>query len=179
MAYSSPRTWTTGELVTAAELNQEIRDNLNAAFPIGVGAWTAWTPQLDQGATTNIAKTVAYARYMQIGKLFIASFSLTVTGTGTASAAITLTYPATAGSGPAGSDIPIGTGFVFDTSANTYYHGLIKSGVSNIHFLFAPLTSIGVGAQQLGLGSVAGTTLMSAALASGDQIQGTLLYEAA
>lgn len=30
MAWSTPRTWTTGELVTAAMLNQEIRDNSNA-----------------------------------------------------------------------------------------------------------------------------------------------------
>ena len=32
MAWSSPRTWTTGELVTAALMNTHIRDNLNALF---------------------------------------------------------------------------------------------------------------------------------------------------
>jgi hypothetical protein len=30
MAWSAPRTWVTSEVVTAAQLNQEIRDNLNA-----------------------------------------------------------------------------------------------------------------------------------------------------
>lgn len=35
MAWSAPRTWTGGETLTAALLNQELRDNLNAAFPVG------------------------------------------------------------------------------------------------------------------------------------------------
>jgi hypothetical protein len=30
MAWVSPRTWTTGEIVTAAQLNEQLRDNLNA-----------------------------------------------------------------------------------------------------------------------------------------------------
>ena len=30
MAWSVPKTWTSGSAVTAAELNQEVRDNLNA-----------------------------------------------------------------------------------------------------------------------------------------------------
>ena len=34
MAWSSPRTWTTGELVTAAMLNTDVRDNLNF-LPVG------------------------------------------------------------------------------------------------------------------------------------------------
>ena len=32
MAWTTPRTWTTGELVTAAIMNKHIRDNLNALF---------------------------------------------------------------------------------------------------------------------------------------------------
>jgi microcystin-dependent protein len=35
MAWTNPRTWVTSELVTAAEMNTHIRDNLNAMFPIG------------------------------------------------------------------------------------------------------------------------------------------------
>lgn len=33
MAWTSPRTWVTGELVTAALLNTHLRDNLNAVWP--------------------------------------------------------------------------------------------------------------------------------------------------
>lgn len=32
MAWTTPKTWTTGELVTAAQLNTHIRDNLDALF---------------------------------------------------------------------------------------------------------------------------------------------------
>lgn len=35
MAWTAPRTWTAGETLTAALLNTHLRDNLNAAFPVG------------------------------------------------------------------------------------------------------------------------------------------------
>lgn len=42
MAWSAPRTWTTGEIVTAAQLNQEVRDNLLAVnIPHALGAQVA------------------------------------------------------------------------------------------------------------------------------------------
>lgn len=36
MAWTTPRTWTTGELVTAAIMNAHIRDNQNVLNPAGV-----------------------------------------------------------------------------------------------------------------------------------------------
>ncbi len=48
MAWTSPRTWTTGELVTAAIMNTHVRDNLNALF----------SPPSDSSTlTTNISTT--------------------------------------------------------------------------------------------------------------------------
>ena len=35
MAFTAYRTWVTGEVVTAAQLNEQIRDNGNALLPIG------------------------------------------------------------------------------------------------------------------------------------------------
>jgi microcystin-dependent protein len=35
MAWSVPRTWVTGELVTSSQLNTELRDNLNSVLPVG------------------------------------------------------------------------------------------------------------------------------------------------
>ena len=43
MAWTAPRTWTTGELVTAALLNTHVRDNLNVLNP------TALTLTVDGG----------------------------------------------------------------------------------------------------------------------------------
>lgn len=37
MAWTTPRTWTTGELVTAAIMNAHVRDNFNALAPITLG----------------------------------------------------------------------------------------------------------------------------------------------
>lgn len=36
MAWSAPRTWVTSELVTAAQLNTHLRDNMLAVVPVGV-----------------------------------------------------------------------------------------------------------------------------------------------
>jgi len=35
MSWTAPVTWTSGEVLTAADMNQQLRDNMNAAFPIG------------------------------------------------------------------------------------------------------------------------------------------------
>ena len=36
MAWTTPRTWTTGEMVTAALMNTHVRDNLNVVLPGGM-----------------------------------------------------------------------------------------------------------------------------------------------
>lgn len=45
MAWSTPRTWSTSEVVTAAHMNQEVRDNLTAVFPDDE-AGVDWNPTL-------------------------------------------------------------------------------------------------------------------------------------
>ncbi len=59
-------------------------------------AWTGWTPQLDQGVTTNIAKGVTYAKYARVGRTIFFNLRLDITGVGTAGSAITFTLPVTA-----------------------------------------------------------------------------------
>lgn len=64
MAWTNPRTWLTGEVLTAALLNTHLRDNLlelNGA----TSGWAVWAPEL-----TNLAGTVT-AKYKQIGKLVV------------------------------------------------------------------------------------------------------------
>lgn len=81
MAWSSPRTWTTGEVVTAAHMNQEVRDNLGALFPNGV-AGASWTPTLE-GDSSNASASVTGRKY-QVGALMFvwARFVLTDPGSG-------------------------------------------------------------------------------------------------
>lgn len=147
---------------------------------VPMNAWESWTPTLGQGATSNIAKTVDYARYVRIGRTIFANFYLTVTGTGTAAASVHISLPvalnATQGAVPA----MIGGGLtVFDSSANTYYMGLVDNAATTTDAYAKPLTSIGLGSQYLGIGSNAGTALFAAALANGDYVTGSLFYEAA
>ncbi|TCJ23016.1 hypothetical protein [Nocardioides jejuensis] len=62
---TTPRTWVAGELVTAAELNTEIRD----AFAGLQAAWTAFTPSWT-GSSSNpaIVNGTIAGGYMQVGK---------------------------------------------------------------------------------------------------------------
>lgn len=71
MVWSNPRTFVTGETVTAAHLNQEIRDNLNAGFPNAVSA-VSWSPTL-QATTINPAAVTAMGRYWRVGPLVYAA----------------------------------------------------------------------------------------------------------
>jgi len=121
MAWTTPGTAVAGDVLTAAFWNSNVRDNSNEFAPL-FAAWTTYTPQIDQGATTNIAKTVTYARYLKIGRLAIVQARLDISGTGTAGSAVTITLPTavvpvsnTASAGY------FGWGLIFDNSTNTQY----------------------------------------------------------
>lgn len=81
MAWSSPRTWVTSEVVTAAHMNQEVRDNLDAVLPDGV-AGEAWSPTLEADSS-NATATVTGRQY-QVGALMFvwARFVVTDPGSG-------------------------------------------------------------------------------------------------
>ncbi len=65
---TTPRTWVVGEVVTAALLNQEIRDQLNSFF----GAWTDYSGTLVWGAESGTAPAIGngtvVARYLKVGR---------------------------------------------------------------------------------------------------------------
>ncbi len=91
MAWTSPRTWVSGEVVTAALMNTHVRDNLKA---IG-DARSTWTPTVTASAGTFTTVSGA-GRYLQIGKLVIWDATITITTAGTASGSVRLTAPVTA-----------------------------------------------------------------------------------
>ncbi len=83
-----------GMLTVTIDTNSIDAYSGSAHVPIAnYGAWTDYTPQLDQGASTNIAKTVSYARYIKIGRMVTVAFRLDVTGAGTAGSAIAVALP--------------------------------------------------------------------------------------
>jgi hypothetical protein len=162
MAWTTPRTWVTGELVTAALLNAHIKDNLNAAFPVAVDAWTSYTPTLAQGATGNISKTVTYAKYMKVGRMVTVNILLAVTGTGTASNFVSVSLPFTAAQA---GNLIAGAGWISASSVNYTGAAAINSTTT------AAIIDDGGG-------SFLGSSGFTAALASGNTVSLSLTYEA-
>lgn len=168
MAYpATPKTWVAGDVLTAAQLNAELRDALLGAFPLGPPdvAWTAYTPTLVQpGAVT---KTVTYARYTRTGRKITAQVLLTVTGTGTAANSVVVGLPVTAAQA---SDLPCGVGIVTDSSAGGATFGGIAliNSTTTVYFL-STATNIGL----------LGVADFTAALAVGDTVRMSITYESA
>jgi hypothetical protein len=92
----------------------------------GVVAGASFThnPQVDQGATTNISKTLSYSQYQIMGNLCWWSFGFTLLAGGTAGSAVTLTTPVTM----TASGMGVGGGRIFDNSAPLAYVGLWRAG---------------------------------------------------
>ncbi|MDP8928679.1 MAG: hypothetical protein M3O70_08925 [Actinomycetota bacterium] len=70
MVWSTPRTWVTGEVVTASIMNTHVRDQFDAGFPHGT-TWQTYTPTLT-ATTTNPtlgSGAVQSGRYYRIGRL--------------------------------------------------------------------------------------------------------------
>lgn len=81
MAWTKPRTWVPGEMVTAALLNTYLRDNIREVgqdASVSAG-WNAYTPQM--GFTLGNATVVS--GYRRIGRALLTSGSITFGSTTT------------------------------------------------------------------------------------------------
>ena len=145
------------EVLTASDINTYLMGE--------GGAWTAWTPQIDQGASTNIAKTVNHANYARDGRKITATFKLTLTASGTAGSAVTVTLPVAAVSAAA----IVGVGLVIDAGSRDYNATIIGTSTTQVE-----LRSGISGTTTAGWGLTP-----SIALASSDVLYGQITYEAA
>ena len=94
MAWTTPRTWATGETVTATLMNTHVRDNLNA---LG-GTWTAYTPAIGgTGWSIGTTGSAATGWYLSAGKLtlFQAALTFGTVGATFGSGAMTISIPVT------------------------------------------------------------------------------------
>ena len=149
-------TFVDGDYPTAADLN---------TYCAGEGgAWTSWTPTITQGASSNIAKTVTYAKYARYGRTIHFVFALSPTASGTSGSPVTITLPATAASASG----VIGAGWLYDTSTTTRYAGAWTSTSTSVVALIHDAGGL----------SPWGTA-PSLAIASGDSVWGQIAYEAA
>lgn len=130
MAWTSPRTWVTGEVPTAAIFNTHVRDNFKA---IG-DAWTSYTPALT-GWTLGNGTLTGY--YISAGKSILATKVLyTVGSTDTKSGAPVFSLPVTKVADLAG--FILGQASLFDTSGSVRaYRNVIQSGTTSTVFVAA------------------------------------------
>ena len=164
---ATPKTWVAGDTLTAAQLNAELRNALLGAFPLGPpdGAFTAYTPTLTQSAT--VTKTVTYGRYTRVGRLVIAQCELACTGAGTAANQVLAGLPVPA---QGTTQKTIGQGYIFDASAAGLYKATVEISTA-VSVAFRPTST--------SANDFLGTAVFTAALASGDLVSFSVMYEAA
>lgn len=91
-------------------------------------AWTDWTPSVTQSGSVTV--TVTRAKYLQLGKFFIAFADLAVTGSGTTNNAITVSSPVTAAANPG----TMGSFRYFDSGTGNYAGTVQGSSTTAVQF---------------------------------------------
>lgn len=107
---TTPRTWVAGEVVTAVELNAEVRDALTGLQ----AAWTTYTPTT---VNLTLGNGTLAGRYRQIGKTIDYQAMFTLGSTSAVGTAPTISLPVTALALRTGQH----SGNAFDTSASVDY----------------------------------------------------------
>jgi len=128
------------------------------------GVWVDYTPTLVQGSA--VAKTVGIARYFQFQKMVLVTIQLNITGSGTINNAVTVGLPIAA---RVNVNQPVGNGYIFDNGGVGPQFNYNCTAYLSTTTTFLCLYQAG---------SPWGSN-PNYALANGDQISFTLMYEAA
>jgi hypothetical protein len=90
---TTPRTWVVGEVVTAAEMNTEIRDQFNEVVAAGVAYTPVWS------GLTALGSSTAHGRALKVGRRVSMTADLAFgTGSTLGTGSITVSLPYTASS---------------------------------------------------------------------------------
>ena len=159
MAWTTPSTWVAGAILTAAQLNTQLRDNLTELAPFFT-SWSSWTPVVKQSATVSITNN--RSRYIKVGRMVIATFDVSCTSSGTASNAMVLDF----------------SGITTAASASSAYgsYRIFDSGVTNYAGTLVAFSTTGMNFYQDGNGNPLGFGQL---LTSGDSMQGSFVFESA
>lgn len=160
----TPRTWVVGEVVSAATLNQEIRDQFASMF----AGWTPYTPTWTASTTNPVLGNGTLAgRSMKIGRTVVAQFTLTTGSTttyGSGVYSIGMPYTAAAGSDALGTT---------RLNGPATYIGIchLSSGGTSVIPLFPGTSTPATGANM--------TATAPGTLAAGHVLRGSITYESA
>lgn len=128
MAWTAPRTWATGEVLTDTLLNQQLRDNLLAYGDPGV--WTTFSPSITavsggfQNGTTGYVNS---GRYKLIGKAVVFAVKIRLgTGGGSGTGLYRLSLPVAASASAVTDAAIVGSTEYLDDSTATSYVGTAR-----------------------------------------------------
>ena len=111
---TTPRTWTTSELVTAAMLNTEVRDALTGIQ----AAWTAYTPTwTSSGTAPALGNGTLTGAYLQIGNTVLWRMTFQAGSTTTFGSGAFFYWALPPSLTPIQNPAAIGTGLFQDSSA--------------------------------------------------------------
>ena len=138
MAWTSPRTWVSGEVPTAAIFNTHVRDNLKA---IG-DAWTSYTPTwTGSGSNPAIGNGSLAGAYMRAGSFVTFRIVLTMGGSTTyGTGTYSLSLPVTAGSG-VGRQLIVGNARDDSAGGDFVTYGIITGGSTTVSLRALPGTA--------------------------------------
>jgi hypothetical protein len=162
MAYSSLSPVATGELAPASWGNQ-VDANFDAAFPLGVDAWTAYTPT---NTNVTLGNGTQVARYQRIGRTIYVKYNLTFGSTTSYGGNVSIGLPVAA----AATGQSVGSVSILDTGTANYVGVALvteSATVATIHHSVP--------------GSNAGAVNATAPMTwtTGDVLRMTVIYEAA
>lgn len=131
------------------------------------GAWVSWTPVVTQGGSTPTISNTRSRRW-RAGRLIVVEFNLAITSAGSAGNEVEMTIPITAAS----STFAVGIGEFYDLSGTAKYPVQIYLA-DTTHVDFRLMTAGAAADNRLGKLTYTG------ALANGDLLGGTFMYESA
>jgi len=163
----TPRTWVVGEVVTAALLNQEVRDQFNSMF----AAWTTFTSSwTSSGTAPAIGNGTINGRYMKFGRNILCEIHTTMGSTTTyGSGNYSWSLPVQAASGGIAQ---IGNAQLLGSGGVRWVGQIVISSAATTCSAFLPVSSTDTRTDFL-------TATRPETLASTAQVRLTFMYEAA
>jgi hypothetical protein len=128
---ATPKTWVAGDVLTAAQMNAELRDALLGAFPLGPpdAAWPAWAPTW---AGLTVGNGTVTARYTRTGRTIHYYLKVVFGSTSAVTGAVSFTLPVAPSAGRTASiDIPSKVQ-ILDTGFGSFTGGTVWTAGSTV-----------------------------------------------
>lgn len=133
MAYSTLPTVVTGTPIASATWGNVIKANFDAAFPLGVDAWTSWSSTL---TNLTLGNGVVVSKYQRIGRSIHWRFKFTLGSTSAVGTGPQFSLPTTPHAEYVQWDT-MGNSTLIDVSAAGIYNAVViltTAGASNVIF---------------------------------------------